>query len=312
VAALNTRTDGWIAGLQMAALSLHKHPNAREFIAAFTGSNRYIFDYLLEEVLQKQPLAIQEFLLKTSILDRLCAPLCDFILERNDSQPVLAKLEQDNLFLLPLDEERRWYRYHHLFAQLLQVRMERSGSGSKALHARASLWLEAQGLHTDALNHALKAGDPQRASNLAEEHALSMLGQGHLGTLTSLLETLPEEIVNNRPWLCVAQGLPAVYAGRLEVAERCANRAEAQLESGTLTLSTAERAHIQGFVALIRSTAAGLNIDYENAERYANLALDLIPADDLAGRAMAYTMLGTCSRHEGKLLQAVAALETAG
>jgi LuxR family maltose regulon positive regulatory protein len=176
VTALDDRTEGWIAGLQMAALSLQGRDDAPTFIQAFRGSHRFILDYLVEEVLDRQPGDVQDFLHQTAVLDRLTAPLCDSLTGRADSQAVLTRLERANLFLVPLDDERLWYRYHHLFADLLRSRLERTQTGQvAALHRRASAWYEERGLLVEAVTHALAAHDVERVARLAEENVLGMM-----------------------------------------------------------------------------------------------------------------------------------------
>src|SRR3954452_12047406 len=163
IAALEARTEGWIAGLQLAALSMHGRSDTGRFIQAFTGSHRFVLDYLVEEVLQQQPVSIQHFLLRTSILDRLCGPLCDTVLGDpvGSGQAALHAIERANLFLVPLDVERHWYRYHHLFGEFLRQRLIQdaslAGGGVAQLHTRASIWYEAQGLDLEALQHAAAA-----------------------------------------------------------------------------------------------------------------------------------------------------------
>ncbi len=178
VAALETRTEGWIAGLQLAAISMRGHEDATGFITSFTGSHRFVIDYLVEEVLQQQPEPIHNFLLRTSVLDRLCGPLCDAVLHdaTRAGQATLEYLEHANLFLVPLDNERRWYRYHHLFAELLRQRLHQStdvsaGDGANEidqLHLRASAWFEEQGLELEAFQHATAANDIERAQRLID------------------------------------------------------------------------------------------------------------------------------------------------
>ena len=175
IAALETRTEGWIAGLQLAALSMQGHQDTASFIQSFTGSHHFVLDYLLEEVLQQQSESVQTFLLRTSILDRLCGPLCDAVLRdtasgRRPGQETLEYLERANLFIVPLDNERRWYRYHHLFGDLLRQRLGQRLSPAEIAeyHLRASQWYEKNGDEAEAFHHAIAAGDFGRAAGLAE------------------------------------------------------------------------------------------------------------------------------------------------
>ena len=182
VAALEARTEGWIAGLQLAAISLQGRHDTASFIASFTGSHHFVMDYLVEEVLQRQPPHILTFLLRTSILDRLCGPLCDAVVRdpAAPGQATLEYLDRANLFVVPLDHERRWYRYHHLFAELLRQRLQQRIASSTGdaesqmndLHIRASIWYEAQGLDLEAFQHAAAAHDVERAARLMMEEQL--------------------------------------------------------------------------------------------------------------------------------------------
>jgi LuxR family maltose regulon positive regulatory protein len=215
VTALDRRTEGWIAGLQMAALSMRGRDDTEAFIQAFSGSHRYILDYLVEEVLDRQEDEIQAFLLQTSVLDRLTAPLCDAVLAGeagdasqtpSDSQAVLTHLERANLFLIPLDDERRWYRYHHLFADLLRRRFERMYPEQLAQnHVRASAWYESQGSIYEAVSHALAAADDDQAAYLVERYGGQALRHGELVRVGRWVDALPEEMVRSRPLLCMVR-----------------------------------------------------------------------------------------------------------
>jgi LuxR family maltose regulon positive regulatory protein len=170
VAGLESRTEGWIAGLQLAALSMQGHQDTASFIKSFAGSHRFVLDYLVEEVLQRQPEHIRSFLLQTSILDRFCAPLCNAVTERENSKEMLDFLERGNLFLIPLDDQRQWYRYHHLFAEVLQAHLKEAQPDQVfALHQRASEWYEQNHLPAEAFQHAFVANDFDRAARLAED-----------------------------------------------------------------------------------------------------------------------------------------------
>ena len=181
VAALERQTEGWIAGLQLAALSMQGHADLPGFIQAFTGSSRFILDYLIEEVFKRQPAEVQDFLLKTSLLERLSAPLCDAVVERSDSQQLLEALEQANLFIVPLDQSRAWYRYHRLFAELLRHRLRVTRPELESeLHQRASRWFEDQGLPAEAIQHALAAQDWERAASLIDQCCRRFLKRGEV------------------------------------------------------------------------------------------------------------------------------------
>ncbi|MGE5225020.1 MAG: BTAD domain-containing putative transcriptional regulator [Omnitrophica WOR_2 bacterium] len=212
ITVLEDRTEGWIVGLQMAALSLHNRPDASGFINAFSGTNRYILDYLVEEALNRQPECIQEFLLKTSIFNQLSGSFCDKVLEDSvpftdtfeSSQAILEYLERANLFIISLDEERRWYRYHHLFSDMLQARFRLAFPNQAAsLHIRASGWYEDGGLLSEAIQHAFLASDYERAAKLIEESSGKMIFEGNFITVINWLRAFPESFVRSRPWLCV-------------------------------------------------------------------------------------------------------------
>ncbi len=226
IAALETHTEGWIAGLQLAALSMQGHEDTAGFIQSFTGSHRFVLDYLIEEVLRKQPENIQAFLLQTSILERMCGPLCDaFLLDSSiDGQETLEYLERANLFIIPLDNERRWYRYHHLFAELLRTRLARAYPDRVAeLHRRASDWYANNNFPYEAITHALAIRDWTRAAGAIERFSdeLPMHGEGN--TRLDWLESFPAQVLLDRP------GLGLVYAWALFMSNQL-DRAEQQLD----------------------------------------------------------------------------------
>jgi len=214
VDALLLRTEGWIAGLQMAAVSLQGRDNAPAFIAAFTGSNRYVLDYLVEEVLQRQPSHIQDFLLKTSILDRLTGPLCEALTGQLGGQKTLDMIERGGLFIEPLDTERRWYRYHRIFAELLRLRLSRDRPQElPELHRRAAAWFEAEGFPAEAIVHTLATGDHEQAATLIEEGAEVCLGRGETSSFVDWVGALPEALVCSRPRLCIYHALAMLLLG---------------------------------------------------------------------------------------------------
>jgi LuxR family transcriptional regulator, maltose regulon positive regulatory protein len=227
VAALQDRTEGWAVGVQLAALALRGHGDPAGFIATFAGSHRYVLDYLTEEVLAGQPPQVLRFLLETSVLDRLCGPLCDAVTGRSGSQALLEELDRANLFVVPLDEVRRWWRYHHLFADLLRARLEREQpTALPALHRAAAAWHEEYGLADDAIRHATAAGESRWAARLVERHVETLLRRSQGVTLDRWLSALPAASVSARPRLCLAQAVAAVVSGRLEAVEPLLARAE--------------------------------------------------------------------------------------
>jgi len=336
IAALDSRTEGWIAGLQLAAISLQGQSpeHAADFIADFAGSHRYVLDYLTEEVLQRQPADVQSFLLQTAGLDRLTAPLCDAVCGRSDSQALLEHLERANLFVVPLDEHRRWYRYHHLFAGLLRRRLEQSRPAEvAALHHRASAWYEQNGSLAEAVAHALAAEDVERAAALIEGNVIALLGHRELAALLGWLSALPDHVVRARPWLSIAYAWALLYAGQLGGAEHYVQEAERHVphlelpSGGTLTapvalptalpaaadLSAQEQAdrHIAGHVAVIRAYQAGLAAEHARAGSLARQALEWLPEDDLLARGLATTLLAIALRRTGDLTAAVEAFAEA-
>lgn len=206
VATLATRTKGWAVGLQLAALSLRDQADVAGFVETFSGSNRYVLDYLTEEVLERQPEPVRGFLLETSVLERLSGPLCDAVTNRTDSQVMLETIERANLFLVPLDEVRGWWRLHALFADLLRARLRRQRPERVVeLHRNAARWHDEQGLIDDAVRHATAAGDLAWAAVLVEQHADALFLRGEETTLQRWLAALPPEVAGSRPRLLLAQ-----------------------------------------------------------------------------------------------------------
>lgn len=299
VATLATRTEGWIAGLQMAALALRGRPDEEtaDFVADFTGTHRYVLDYLLEEVLQRQPAAVQQFLLQTSILERLTAPLCDFVLSDGQqnhaplpeprSQEILDYLDAHNLFLVPLDDQRRWYRYHRLFAELLQLRLQQTMPALLTeLHRRAASWYEAQGETTAAITHLLAAGDTERAAALVAASAESAVMRGEVMTLLHWGEALPESAVAARPQLAL------LYAWALLLGGRPASSVERwlqEVEAGEATAGWTSA--IRGYLQLFQEEMSG-------ARRLAQRALSTLPAEAVFLRQLAILVLSIAARYQ--------------
>jgi len=217
VASLQDRTEGWAAGVQLAALSLRGHADPAGFIATFAGSHRYVLDYLTEEVLAGQPEQVLRFLLGTSVLDRLCGPLCDAVTGRTDSQALLKELERANLFVVPLDEVRQWWRYHHLFADLLRARLaQEQPTRVPELHRAAAAWHEERGFADDAVRHAMAAGETGWAARLVERHVEALLRRSEGATLDRWLSALPAASARARRLWGRAQAVAAGVGGRLE------------------------------------------------------------------------------------------------
>jgi LuxR family maltose regulon positive regulatory protein len=296
VAALESRTEGWIVGLQLAALSMKDREDIPGFIAAFTGSHHYILDYLTEEVLRRQPENVQTFLLHTTVLDRLCGPLCDALLDIRDrrdapSHEILEHLESCNLFIVPLDDERRWYRYHRLFADLLLNRLGRLHADQvPELHRRASLWYEHNGSIAEAVRHAVSAGDWPRAADLVEQRGWQLLGQGEIVTISRWLTALPEDLVRARTELCILYAWILVLTGQSDAVESRLQDAEKNL---ALQSASAESEDALGHIAAVRAYAATHEGDATRAIVLAREALERLPGDDLAVRSIISFTLGS-------------------
>ncbi|MBO0833833.1 MAG: helix-turn-helix transcriptional regulator, partial [Actinobacteria bacterium] len=228
VAALTARTEGWAAGLQLAALSLRGHQDAAGFVAAFSGSHRYVLDYLAEEVLERQPEHMRAFLLETSVLERLSGELCDAVTGRTGSQIMLEAIERANLFLMPLDEVRGWWRYHHLFADLLQARLQQEQPGRAVeLHRNAAAWCAERRLGDDAIRHATAAGEMTWAARLIEQHFdTAFYLSGEEATIQRWISGLPASLIQSRPRLLLAQAYMALHGGRVEKVEQLLEAAE--------------------------------------------------------------------------------------
>jgi LuxR family transcriptional regulator, maltose regulon positive regulatory protein len=286
-AALEAKTEGWAAGLQLAALSLRGRPDPEAFLEAFTGSHRYVLDYLSEEVLERQPDRVRAFLLETSILDRLSGPACDAVTRAADSQRMLEELERANLFLVPLDEERRWYRYHHLFADLLRARLAQTQPDrALELHTRAAAWCAEHGLIDEAIRHATAAGDADWAMRLVEEHLDETLRHGEDVTLTRWLAALPEDAVRSAPAVCLAHGLMQLHLGQLDTVERLLRHAErgfdarrASARHGVPTTGGLV-AELPAAIAFLCAELAGVRGDSAGTAAYARSALSHLRPDE--------------------------------
>jgi LuxR family transcriptional regulator, maltose regulon positive regulatory protein len=306
IAALERRTEGWIAGLQLAALSLQGQPDATSFIRSFTGSHHFVLDYLVEEVLAQQPERIQTFLLRTSILDRLCGPLCDAVLLDASAigQATLDYLERANLFLVPLDNERRWYRYHQLFADLLRQRLQQSidsspedeGRGVDELHRRASQWFEDHGLEIEAFQHATAAHDVERAARLMEGDGMPLQFRGAVTSVLHWLESLPKTVLDARPALWVMYASALSMAGLLPGVEPKLQAAEDALQGAEPDETTR---NLIGHIAVIRATLAAAENQVEPMLAQSRRALEYLHPNDLSARTFTLWTLGFASFLQG-------------
>ena len=317
IAALETRTEGWIAGLQLAALSLQGHHAPARFIQSFTGSSRFIIDYLAAEVLERQPDEVRVFLLQTSVLERMCAPLCDAVLHGNraaaplagtpphsSSQAMLEKLERANLFLVPLDDERRWYRYHHLFADLLRQRLHQGaasatgdeGEGVDELHRRASQWYEDQGLDLEAFHHAAAAQDIERAARLIEGAGVPLHFRGAGVPVRNWLASLPAAVLNARPALWVTYASALMMSGQHSAVEQKLQAAEAALHG---TAPDDQARDLVGRIASMRATVAVIQHDVATLLAQSRRALEYLHPDNLPLRMAAHWTLGHAYQLQG-------------
>ena len=306
IVALERRTEGWIVGLQLAALSLQGHEDAADFIRSFTGSHHFVLDYLLEEVLGQQPERIQHFLLRTSILDRLCGPLCDAVVldPAAVGQATLEYLEHANLFLVPLDNERRWYRYHQLFAELLRQRLQQStdsspedgGRGVDELHRRASLWYEDHGLELEAFHHATAAHDVERAARLIEGDGMPLQFRGAVTSVLHWLESLPKTVLDARPALWVMYASALSMAGFLPGVEPKLQAAEAALQDAEPDDTTR---NLVGHIAVIRASLAAAENQVEPMLAQSRRALEYLHPNDLSARTFTLWTLGFASFLQG-------------
>ncbi|RYU15082.1 LuxR C-terminal-related transcriptional regulator [Nocardioides iriomotensis] len=302
VKALDERTEGWVAALQLAALSLQGRDDVAGFIGTFAGDDRYVVDYLVEEVLQRQPGPTRQFLLRTSVLTRLSGPLCDALTGRDDGRRTLESLERANLFLVPLDDRRQWYRYHHLFADVLRARLlDEQPDQVARLHRRAGDWFESQGRREDAIGHALQSRDPGYAANLVERTVEQSRRERTERTMRGWLARLPAEVVAERPALGVALAGALLSTGTTDGVARALDDAERALSAHDGSTG------LRGWIQVYRAGLAQAHHDAAGTLTHARGALDTLPRDDAVGRAAASALLGLASWGAGDLDAAHAA-----
>ena len=308
ITALETRTEGWIAGLQMAAISMRGLTDTSSFIRSFTGSHRFVLDYLLEEVLHRQPVEVQAFLLRTSILERLCGPLCDAVLSSPSAsgQKTLEYLDHANLFILPLDNERRWYRYHHLFAELLQQRLQQSASsgneegGVAEYHIRASRWYEDNGLEIEAFQHAAAANDIDRAERIIQGKGIPLHFRGVVTAILAWLTSLPKTELNARPSLYVRYATLSLVAGQTTGVEEKLQTAEAAITDALQGAEPDDKTRdLIGQIATSRATLALTHYQPEAMITQAHRALEYLSPDSLFSRIRAIWTLGFAYQVQG-------------
>jgi LuxR family maltose regulon positive regulatory protein len=305
--ALEARTEGWIVGLQLAALSLQEKENASEFIQTFTGSHHHILDYLVEEVLYQQSQDTQSFLLQTSILDRLTGSLCDAVYAGGtgqiNGQETLERLTKSNLFIVPLDGERRWYRYHHLFAELLQARLKRHHPELlDTLHLRAVDWLVKNGQVDEAIDHAFSARDFDRAATLIEQIASRTMNLGRVTTILRWLDALPKRMLDARPRLSFYRAWAMSMAGEPRAAEKILLDAKSALARYS---STAENLALRGELSAILAGILTYRNDPPRVIREAEEALSFLPKENLLSRARANISLGIAYAYSDEIQKAI-------
>lgn len=299
VAALEERAEGWIAGLQMAAVSMHGKADVHVFISTFTGSHQFIGDYLTEEIFIRQPNATQDFLLQTSILDRFCMPLCDTVTQRRSSQDILNELSRDNVFLVPLDNERTWFRYHHLFSEFLRARVR----DANELHLRASQWFEKNGYISEAVKHAIAAQDYKAAIRLIKENSPTMIARGEISTFLRWVKSIPFEFVNADARLSLYVAIANFIVGNESRAEQAFRNAETALAQ----VSGEEHETIRAEIEAMR-----LSVSIEHGAQpedigKAKTLLEIIPKENNLLRASLYFGLGDAYQTTGNIQAAIEA-----
>jgi LuxR family maltose regulon positive regulatory protein len=331
VDALEARTEGWVAGLQLAALSMQGRNDATHFVRAFAGDNRYIVDYLIEEVLQHQPQAVRDFLLQTSILDRLSGPLCDAVTEQANSKALLDALERANLFVIPLDDQRLWFRYHHLFADVLAAHLQQEQPAlAPILHQRASAWYADNGLPAEAIRHALAGKDFVHAAALIELAWPEMDGHYQSAAWLAWARALPDALLPARPVLSAAFGWALLNGGEMEAADLYLRNAEMwfdaesgessasvqhmeqkSLPGGMIVADAEQYRTLAGSVAAARAYMALAFGDIDASIHHSRRALTLLPKNDLIPHAQAASLLGLANWASGDLEAAHQALADA-
>jgi LuxR family maltose regulon positive regulatory protein len=307
ITVLEDRTEGWIAGLQLAALSLQGRQDASGFIRTFTGDHRYIVDYLVDEVLRRQPEDVRSFLLQTAILERLTGPLCDAVTGQVGGSARLETLERGNFFVVPLDDQRHWYRYHHLFADVLSAHLKAEQPNQvSTLHRRASEWYERQGAAADAIRHALAAEDFERAAGLIELAVPAMARSRREATVLGWLKALPDELIHVRPVLSMEYAAISLVNGDLEGVEGHLRAAERWLDtsedrSEMVVVDDEEFRLLPGSIAVYRAGYALAQGDVARTVYYARHALDLVPEHDHLRSGSAAALLGLASWTSGDL-----------
>lgn len=308
-AQLTHLTDGWPAGLQMASISLQKHCDVSQLLESLQGNHRFILDFLLEEVLNRQPQPIQDFLITTSILNRMNSELCEALLseplqngDNLTSQVILEKLEQNNMFVIPLDDQRIWYRYHHLFADLLRIRLEQqTWEKVKNLHDRAANWFEKHNMIWEAVHHILASGNLERLERVMAQNAMAMIYNGQLTQLAEWVRSIPDEIIDQRPWLLLAKAWLLVSTGETARVEALLHN-EAAWVIDDFAIENHENFHLQ--VAILRFYLSVLKDDLTNIQKHLERCQTLLKDSDLLWRAFVLNVFTESLRINGHILYA--------
>jgi len=312
IEALNSHTENWVVGLQLAALSLKGQHSYDAFIEEFTGSHQFILDYLIEEVLDALPDAQRGFLIRTSILERFCGNLCQVVTGDPSSRKILDEIRRSNLFLIPLDTQGRWFRYHHLFAEVLYALLEQEYPGEiEALHLKAAAWFESEGHPAEAVEHALRSGDIVQAKKLVFKHWLTFFHRGEVATVLRWLDALPKEIERDDPSVSLAKCWALFLRGQnssIEPYLEQANNAYERLVNGG-NLSDAQQGIIAGQLAMMRSVLARGRGEHALSVAYVEEAVRLIPAEMLEGIGTGWTMLAAARAGAGDFDGAIEAYE---
>ncbi len=304
ISALEARIEGWITGLHMAAISMQGSQDVEGFIKSFTGSNRYVLDYLIEEVLEQQTEEIQTFLLQTAILDRLKGSLCDVVTGQENGQETLELLDRANLFIIPLDDERSWYRYHHLFSDLLFQRLRQTQADiMPSLHIKAGEWFNQQGMKREAIKYLLTGKDYQGAANRIKSISLDIMQQGEHTTVVGWINTLPEELVKAEPYLCVLHAWALQLTGQLEPSE--ARLVDCEIALDCLNESDKERENVLGLINFRRAYSSFMVGDLDQTINFAKQALDQLPETAALIRLHTVLYLGVAYRYQGRLQEAL-------
>jgi len=292
---LENRTEGWIAGLQLTAISMSGQDDKASFIRTFASNNRFIFDYLIDEVLEGLPSDVQNFLVKTSILDRMCAPLCDAVTGKTDSQNILLQLEQMNLFVVPLDDQRHWYRYHHLFADILRQQLKTTNQVNiHELHQKACDWYQGNELVGDAIHHALVIGNYEFVADLSESLVFESIEHNELYIIANWLEGLPDKIMQTKPWLNIALAWILFRTRQFERVEQHLQNIESSLQE-----HQQQDVHIQSHIAAIKAYLAGTHGNIDQVAAMTRKSLGLLPEKEKRLRGSMFSLLGSSLQRMG-------------